>query len=69
MKGIFGGDVILTLKAPPVNTETGSEVIKVFFMLNSTELEISTAHKHSNTDKEISCSKSLSCCIYYANKC
>ena len=30
MKGIFGGDVILTLKAPLVNTETGLEITKVF---------------------------------------
>ena len=32
-------------------TQQGPEVIKVFFMLNSTELKISTAHKHYNTDK------------------
>ena len=38
---------------------------KTFFILNSTEHEISTAHK---TNKEITCFKSLRCCIYHANK-
>ena len=32
---------------------------KTFFMLNSTEHEISTGHKNLNTDKEVSCFKSL----------
>ena len=36
---------------------------KTCFMLNSTEHEISTAHK------EVSGFKSLRCCIYHANKC
>ena len=43
---------------------------KAFFMLNSTEHEISTAHKTKiPTNKEVSCFKSLRCCIYHANKC
>ena len=43
---------------------------KTFFMLNSTEHEISTAHKNKNTNKkEVSCFKSFKCCIYHANKC
>ena len=45
------------------------EVIN-FFMLNSTEHEISTAHKAKIlTNKEVSCFMSLRCCIYHANKC
>ena len=42
---------------------------RTFFILNSTELEISTAQKKLNTDKKVSCLKSLRCCIYHANKC
>ena len=43
---------------------------KTFFMLNSTEHEISTAHKTKIlTNKEVSCFKSLRCCIYHADKC
>ena len=37
-------------------------------MLNSTEHEISTAHKIP-TNEEVSCFKTHRCCIYYANKC
>ena len=41
---------------------------KTFFMLNSIEHEISTAHKNQKpTNKEVSCLKSLRCCIYKAN--
>ena len=51
-------------------TDPGSKVIKVVFMLNSTEYEISTAHKSKiPTNEEVSCFKSLRCCIYHANKC
>ena len=39
MKGIFGGDVILTLKAPLVNTETGPEITKVFSCLTQLSLK------------------------------
>ena len=43
---------------------------KTCFMLNSTEHEISTAHKSKiPANKEVSCFKSLRCCIYHANKC
>ena len=45
---------------------------KTFFMLNSTEHEISIAHKtkiHVPTNVEVSCFKSLRCCINHANKC
>ena len=43
---------------------------KMFFMLNSTEHEISTALKTKlPTNKEVSSFKSLRCCIYHANKC
>ena len=39
---------------------------KTFFMLNSTEHEISTARNNNeNTDKEVSCFKSLRCCIIF----
>ena len=42
---------------------------KTFFMLNSTEHEISTAHKAKiPTNKEVSCFKSR-CYVYHANKC
>ena len=38
---------------------------KTFFMLNSTEHEISTAHKTKiPTNEEIYCFKSLRCCIF-----
>ena len=37
-------------------------------MLNSTELEISTAHKTEiMTSEEMSCFKSLKSCLYHAN--
>ena len=43
---------------------------KTFFMLNSTEHEISTAHKTQiSKKKEVSCFKSLRCYIYHAGKC
>ena len=43
---------------------------KTFFMLNSAEHEISTAHKTKiPTNEEIYCIKSLRCCIYHAHKC
>ena len=35
----------------PLFPETGPELIKLFFMLNSTEYESSSAHKNYNTDK------------------
>ena len=41
---------------------------KTFFMLNSTEHEISTSHKAKiQTNKEDSCFKSPRCCINHAN--
>ena len=41
-----------------------------FFMLNSTEHQIPTAHKNLIlTNGEVSCFKSLQSCIYHANKC
>ena len=50
------------------------EVIKLFFMLNSTEHEISTAHKKLIKTKmlknnEFSCFQTLRCFIYHAYKC
>ena len=43
---------------------------KTFFRLNSTEHEISTAHKTKiQTNEEVSCLRSIRCCIYHANKC
>ena len=43
---------------------------KACFMINSTEHEISTAHKTKiPTKEEVSCLKSLRCWIYHANKC
>ena len=49
---------------------SGPEVIKFFFILNSTEHEISTAYKtRIQTNKEVSCFKSLRCCILPAHKC
>ena len=43
---------------------------KTFFLLNSTEHEFSTDHKTKTpTNEEVSCFKSLRCCIYHANKC
>ena len=38
----------------------GPEVIKLFFMLNSTEHEISFAHKNKNVEKDFSCFKTPS---------
>ena len=47
-----------------------SKGYKTLFMLVSTEHEISIAHKTKIwKNEEISCSKSLKCCIYRANKC
>ena len=42
---------------------------KTFFMLNSIEHEISTAHKKVNLvkSKYFSCFKTLRCCIYLAD--
>ena len=40
-----------TRKPHIVNCCLDPEAIKLFFMLNSTEHEISTAHKNLNTDK------------------
>ena len=41
-----------------------------FFMLNSTEHEVSSAHKTIiPTNVEVSCFKSLRCCFYPAHKC
>ena len=43
---------------------------KIFFMLNSTEHEVSSAHKTIiPTNVEVSCFKSLRCCVYPAHKC
>ena len=43
---------------------------KTFFKLNSTKYEISTAHKTEIlTNEEVSCLKTLRCCIYPAYKC
>ena len=41
-----------------------------FSILNSTVHEISTAHKIKiSTNQDVSCFKSLRCCIFPANKC
>ena len=46
----------------------GPEVIKLFVMFNSTEHGISTGNKTKiPTYKEVSCFKSLNCCIYHDN--
>ena len=46
----------------------GPEVIKLLSC--SIEHQISTAHKTKiPTNEEVSCFKSLRCCIYHANKC
>ena len=43
---------------------------KTFFMLNSLKHEISTAHTNKIlTNKEMTCFKSVTCCIYNANNC
>ena len=48
---------------------SGPKVIH-FFMLNSTEHDISNILKTKiPTKKEVSCFKSLRCYIYHANKC
>ena len=50
--------------------QSDHEVIKLFFMLNSTVNEFLTAHKTKiQTAEDVSCFKSLRCCIYHANKC
>ena len=43
--------VALKLESKFYTNTSGPEVIKLFFMLNSTEHEISTAYKNLNTDK------------------
>ena len=46
------------------------EVIKLFFILNSNEHELFTAYKIKiQTNEEVYCCNSLSCCVYHANKC
>ena len=49
----------------PIRTkQPGPKVIKLFFMLNSTEHKISTAHKTKiPTNKEVTCFMSLRCGI------
>ena len=43
---------------------------KTLFMLNSTEQEISTAHRTKiTTNEDFYCFKSLRYCNYHANKC
>ena len=42
---------------------TGPEV-KVYFLLNSTDHEISTAHKLKRLNKGFACFQTLGCCIY-----
>ena len=50
--------------------KSGPEGYKTFYVLNSTEHEISTAHKNKILkSEEVSCLKSLRCGIYYAHKC
>ena len=50
--------------------EPSPEVIKLFFILNSNEHELFTAHKiKKHTNEEVYCCNSLSCCVYHANKC
>ena len=51
-------------------TDKVPEVI-IFFMLNSTEHEISAAHKKTKIpiNEDVSCLAPLRCCIYHANKC
>ena len=47
-------------------------VCVLFFMLNSTKLSTKFAmliNTKIPTNKEVSCLKSLRCCIYHANKC
>ena len=47
-----GSACFYILRLKPLHTEwPGPEVIKLFFMLNSTEHEISTAHKNYNSEK------------------
>ena len=46
----------------PHREKTWPRGYKTFFMLNSTEHEISTAHKIKN--KDFSCFQTLRCCIY-----
>ena len=49
----------------------GPEVVKLFSCLTQLSIVISTALKKNkiSTYKEVSCFKSLSCCIYHAYKC
>ena len=50
-----------------LNHSTGPDVIKLFQALSMKfQLLIKTKIP---TNKEVSCFKSLSCCIYHANKC
>ena len=58
------------IKFPSITLRSGPEVIKLFFMLNSTEHEISTALKNKiPTNKKVYCFEFLRCCIYHAIKC
>ena len=53
----------------PQCERTRPRVYKTFFMVNSTEHEISTVHKTKiPTNEEFYGFNSLRCCIYHANK-
>ena len=49
-----------------IESEARPRGYKTFFMLNSTEHEISTAYQQNLFNKEVSCFKSHRCCIYNA---
>ena len=50
--------------------ETGPEVIKLFSCSTQLSREFQLLIKTKiPTNKEVSCFKSLRCCIYHANKC
>ena len=68
---LYSTDIIVIFSAVFINKWFVSwpRGYKTFLMLNSTEHEISSAHKTKiPTKKEVSCFKSLRCCIYHANK-
>ena len=52
-----------TMFIPSSVYKSGTDALKLFFMLNSTEHETSTSHK------KYFCFKCLSCCIYHADEC
>ena len=49
---------------------TGHEVIKLFLCSTQLSMKFQLGIKSKiTTNKEVSCFKSLRCCIYHANKC